>query len=103
MAIARQMKSDADHAELLDRLIAEQGIGRHGLFLVSGEGRIAPDGFEETSGFVVGEDGRVFFFWTGCNDAAQATHLRVWQLAEPRADWIDDAEYRAARQAAGLP
>jgi hypothetical protein len=43
----------------LERLIADKGLKRYGLFLVSGEGRRLPDGSEETSRYVVNQDRRV--------------------------------------------
>lgn len=102
MAIGYGVKSDAEHAELLERLIAEQGIGRHGIFLLSGEGTLTPDGFEETSGYVVTAEDRVFFFWTGWIERAKRTAFKFWQPTVAEAAWFDDDEYRAARNAAGL-
>ncbi len=99
--IARDLRSDADHAKLLEGLIAEQGIGRHGLFMLTGEGRLTSDGFEETSGYVVTDTGCTFF-WTGWNESAGRSAFKVWRPAEPQADWQDDEEYQAARHAAGL-
>ena len=102
MAIAHDTRSDADHAGLLERLIAERGVGRHGIFLMSGEGRFTPDGFEETSGYVIDDAGRVFFFWTAWNEGLRHTTFKIWQPTEAEADWQGDAEYIAAREAAGL-
>ena len=102
MAIAHDIRSDTDHVDLLERLIAKQGVGRHGIFLMSGEGRYTPDGFEETSGFVVDAQEQVFFFWTGWNEAHGQTEFRTWQPVPAEADWQDDEEYVAARKAAGL-
>jgi hypothetical protein len=100
--IARDLRSDTDHAELLEALFAEQGIGRHGLFMTTGEGRVTPDGYEEMSGYVVSESGCAFFFWTGWNEHTGRSAFKVWRPAEPQPDWQDDDEYQAARQAAGL-
>ena len=102
MAIGQDIQSDADHVELLERLITSQGVGRHGIFLLSGEGRFTPDGFEETSGYVIDSQARVFFFWTGWNEDLQRTALETWRPAEIQADWHEDEEFRAARKAAGL-
>lgn len=102
MAITADIRSDAEHMEILERLIAERGIGRHGLFLLTGEGRFTPDGFEETSGYVIGEHDRSFFFWTGWDAGAEQTAFKIWRVAEPQTHWWKSAEYRAARVAAGL-
>src|SRR5688572_27708939 len=102
MAVARDTRSDAEHAELLERLIAEKGIDRYGIYLMSGEGRITPDGFEETSGYVIADYGGAYFLWTGWDDRLQQTHFKTWETTAAQVDWHDDEEYRAARTAAGL-
>ena len=101
MAVTPDVKSDAEHMALLDRLIAERGIERYGLFLLTSENLFTPDGYEEMSGFVVSRDGRVFF-WTGWDEAAQQVAFETWRDAEPQPDWKGSAEYQAARVAAGL-
>ena len=88
--------------ELLARLIADRGIERHGLYLLTGENRFTPDGFEEMSGFVVSHDERVFFFWTGWDARKGRSAFKVWRAAEPQPDWQSSQEYQAARNAAGL-
>ena len=102
MAIAYDIRSDTDHMGLLEALIARQGIEPHGLFLLSSEGRVGPDGYEEMSGYVLGKDGRAFFFWTGWDEAANVTGFMTWEPAEVQPDWLDDEEFQAAQRAAGL-
>lgn len=102
MVIQQDIKSDAEHMALLDALIAERGLKRYGLFFVTGEGAFTPDGYEETSGYALSQEGRAFFFWTGWDEAAQRTGFDMWKPTEPQSDWQDDEEYRAARRAAGL-
>lgn len=102
MAIQQEIKSDAEHMALLAALLAERGLKRYGLFAVSGEGTITPDGYEEASGYALSHDGHAFFFWTGWDEAAQRTIFEMWKLTEPQAEWQDDEEYQAARVAAGL-
>jgi hypothetical protein len=103
MAIGYDTKSDADHMTLLEGLISKQGIGPHGLFLLSGEGQVMPNGYEETSGYVVCRDGGVFFFWTGWDEQAQHIGFKIWEHATPQPDWLEDDEYQAAQRAAGRP
>jgi hypothetical protein len=88
--------------ELLDRLIAERGIERHGLYLRTSENRFGPDGFEEMSGFVVSPDEHVYFFWTGWDANRGTSTFKIWRKAEPQQDWQRSQEYQAARKAAGL-
>jgi hypothetical protein len=88
--------------ELLDRLIAERGIERHGLYLLTSENRLTPDGFEEMSGFVVSHDERVCFFWMGWDARKGTSAFKVWRTAEPQPDWQNSQEYQEARKAAGL-
>ena len=102
MAVTPDVKSDAEHMALLDRLIAERGIDRYGLYLLTSENLFTPDGYEEMSGFVVSSDGGVFFFWTSWDDVDQRVVFETWQAAELQPDSQDDEEYQAARVAAGL-
>jgi hypothetical protein len=90
-------------ADTLHRLIAEQGLGRHALFFVTGEGEEFPGGIEESSGFVLDEQGRVFSFWLGWDRRNARPRLTEWEQAEPEPDWIDEPEYRRAREQVGLP
>jgi hypothetical protein len=102
MAVTPDLKSDAEHMALLDRLLAERGIERYGFFLLSSENLYTPDGYEEMSGFVVCGDGRVFFFWTSWDEVTQRVDFETWRAAEPQAGWGNSKEYQAARVAAGL-
>lgn len=102
MAIQQETKSDADHVALLAALLAERGLERYGLFAVTGEGTITPDGYEEASGYVLTHAGQAIFFWTGWDEAAHRTAFSMWQPTEPQAEWQEDEEYVAARKSAGL-
>ena len=86
----------------LHRLIRDQGLRRYGVFLVTGEGKILPDGSEDASGYVVDEAGRVFFFWLDWDDQLEGVTFAKWKSIEPDADWEDEPEYLEARRAAGL-
>jgi len=48
------------------------------------------------SGYVLGPDGGVRFFWTGLDEAGRADTFTVWRTAEARPDWLDDEEFRDA-------
>jgi hypothetical protein len=102
MAIRQEMKSDTEHMALLAALLAERGLTRYGLFAVTGEGKVTPDGYEETSGYALSRDGQAFFFWTGWDESAQRTTFDMWKPTELQDEWQDDEEYQAARVAAGL-
>ncbi len=102
MTIEQELKSDTEHMALLDALLAERGLKRYGLFAVSGEGAVTPDGYEETSGYALSPDGQAFFFWSGWDETAQRTTFDMWKPTEPQAEWESDNEYQAARAAAGL-
>jgi hypothetical protein len=102
MVVTSDVKSDAEHMALLDRLITERGIKQYGLFLLTSENLFTPDGYEEMSGFVLSSDSRIFFFWMGWDDVAQRAAFETWQAAEPEPSWQDSTEYQAARVAAGL-
>ena len=102
MAVTPDVRSDAEHMALLDRLIAERGIDRYGLYLLTSENLFTPDGYEEMSGCVVSSDGRVYFFWTSWDGVDQRVVFETWRVVEPQLDWQDSAEYQAARKAAGL-
>jgi hypothetical protein len=102
MAVTPDVKSDAEHMALLDRLIAERGIDRYGLYLLTSENLFTPDGYEEMSGYVVSSDGGVYFFWTSWHNVDQRVVFETWQAAELQSDSQDSEEYQAARKAAGL-
>jgi hypothetical protein len=73
-----------------------------GYFSVTGEGRFWPDGTEESSGNVIGPDGRVFLFWTAWDAERVAPTFRIWREQPTRERWLRCAEYRSARRAVGL-
>jgi hypothetical protein len=73
MAIQQEIKSDAEHVALLATLLAERGLKQYGLFAVTGEGTFTPDGYEETSGYILSSEGKAFFFWTGWDESSQRT------------------------------
>jgi hypothetical protein len=102
MAIQYLTRSDAEHQELLRGLLTERGLERYGLFAVTGEGTITPDGYEEASGYVLTQAGQAIFFWTGWDESAHRTAFSMWQPTEPQAEWQEDEEYLVARKAAGL-
>ena len=80
----------------------------YALFFVTGEGRYLPisvsgDEVEETSGYVLDRQGRVFSFWLGWDAQAKVPALTEWAPAEPEAHWRRSAEYRRACARVGLP
>ena len=97
--------------ELLHQLIqARSGLlpDRYTLFFVSGEGRALPgrraDGdLEEMSGYVLDDQGHVYFFWFGWDVASQEPALTEWRPTTPASHWLRSAEYRRARERLGLP
>jgi hypothetical protein len=95
--------------QLLDELIQQRHLaaGQYALFFVSGEGNELPisrpgDEVEESSGYVLANDGRVYFFWFGWDAANQVPALTQWEEVTPEADWSQDEEYREARAQVGL-
>jgi hypothetical protein len=88
-------------AQVLERLLAARGIGPHALFFVSGEGEFFPNGIEESSGFVVDHEGRVYSFWTGWDAERDEVGFTEWEQVEPEPSWREDEEYRQALEAVG--
>jgi hypothetical protein len=84
------------------RLLAERVGARFGLFFVTGEGALLPDGSEETTGYLVDAAGRVFRFALGWDRRRNALVIDEWQQVEPPASWHDSDEYREALAEAGL-
>jgi len=85
---------------VIERLLAERGIGRHALFLTQREGISLPGGLEAVSGFVVDDRGRVHGFWLAWDDARRALTLApFYPVRDPAREFADDAEYQAARRA----
>lgn len=94
--------------EVLDSLLIERGLepGSYALFWVSGEGRYLPtlewEDIEETSGFVLDREGRVYTFWLGWDAERQCPRFVQWAQVSPEQNWRDDEEYREAREDLGL-
>lgn len=85
-----------------DPLVRERGLERFAYFFVTGEGAFFPNGEEEASGYVLNEDGRVFFFWVAWDEARGQPRFSTWEEETPEPDWADADEYREARNAVGL-
>ncbi len=62
-----------------------------------------PNGEEEVSGYVMDQDGRVFFFWTGWDQDTQTEILKTWCEEQPESWWAENSDYRRAREWLGLP
>jgi len=88
---------------VLDRLVAEKGLGRHGFFATTDEGERAPDGSGPSSGYVVDECGRTFFFRVEWTAGMRDGRITLW-----KEDAVSDAtgpvsdEERRARAEAGF-
>jgi hypothetical protein len=102
MAVDKALDRVTRRRRILDELIRQEGIQRYGLFSVTTEGKLLPDGSESASGFVVDAEDRVFYFWLDWDDARRRIVFTTWDRVQPEADWAEDSEYRAARLAAGL-
>jgi hypothetical protein len=83
-------------------MVKARGVGRHALFFVTGEDDLLPNSIETTSGFVIDEQGRVFSFWTGWDDERRQPTFAEWEQVEPEPGWLQNAEYRRAREQVGL-
>lgn len=86
----------------LSTLIQEKGLRRYGVFFTTGEGATMPNGEEESTGFVIDDAGRVFFYAIGWDQEHQAPTLTEWVNVPLEPHWRDAPEYLKARQAAGL-
>ena len=94
------MRRRSREQRLIDRLLAERGIGRHALFLTQREGLALPDGLEAVSGFVLDREGQVHGFWLAWDDERQAYTLAPFYLIEdPDRAFAEDGEYHAAQRA----
>jgi hypothetical protein len=113
MAAELSPAEDRDERSMaaVHRLIAERVPGRFATFADVGEGDIGdgdipaqglfPDGTEATSGHVILEDGRVFFWWMDWDAEQGRPVLGTW--VEVQDDPSDTTwEYRRARKAVGL-
>ena len=97
-----QGSRQVDDAQILKRLAEGRGLWRHAFFFVTGEGEFIPNGVEDASGHVVDEHGHVYAFWLGWDDVRQAPAFTMWEEVEPEPGWIENAEYRQARESVGL-
>ena len=104
MVTARTPAPDRDERALaaVSELLTELGIERHAIFWDVGEGEEFPDGTESMSGNVIDFEGRVYFFWTDWDAERGGPKFGIWRRDEPRDNWLEDGEYRAARVAVGL-
>ncbi|HEX9016432.1 MAG TPA: hypothetical protein VF960_10625 [Chloroflexota bacterium] len=97
----RRAGSDSP-GEIVARLLARRGIGRHALFLTQQEGKMLPGGVESLSGFVLTGGGEVYGFWLEWDDSAGEYTLDPWYLVEDPSRFAGDPEYRRARRRLGL-
>lgn len=89
-------------AQVLGRLVSARVFGPYAFFFVSGEGEFFPNGVEESSGFVIDRHGSVHSFWTGWDADRDEVTLVGWESVDPEPTWLEDDEYRRAREALGL-
>ena len=87
---------------MIDVLLRERDVRRYGLFGVTTEGRVLPDGSESASGFLVTDGGLVYSFWLDWDASSRRVAFTDWELVAPAPDWEEDQEYREARREAGL-
>ena len=74
---------------------------RFGVFFSTGEGSFFPDGTEESSGYVVAEDGTHWFYWTDWMDGREI--INDWQNVRYDPQWATSSEYANAALAAARP
>jgi hypothetical protein len=80
-------------------LIREKLPGqRFGIFYGTGEGTFFPDGSEDSSGFVVAEDGSHWFYWTDWIEGRAA--FGTWESELFQDEWNECSEYSDALRAA---
>jgi hypothetical protein len=89
----------------LSRLISDRGLVRFGIFHVSGDGQLLPDGSENASGYVIDDQEEIFWFRLDWDGKRRCLALTEWErVANAEAEWPEhDPEYRRARDKAGLP
>jgi hypothetical protein len=98
-------------SRLLHELVEEHGLApeHYALFFVTGEGQYLPrteeagEPVEEASGYVLDEQGRVYFFWLGWDATRERPAMVEWRQEPPEPEWFLDEEYRRARRQMGLP
>ena len=94
--------SRALYRAALDALIRSKGLGRFAFFGTTVEGRIYPNGMDETSGQVLDDRGRAFYFWTAWDTERGEPTFRIWEPVADLTSWVDSTSYRRAREAVGL-
>jgi hypothetical protein len=87
---------------MLDGLMREQGLCRFVRFGSTVEGRFLPNGVDETSGYVLDEWERVFFYWTGWDEEAGRPIFTIWRRADDETNWLGDPAYQRARAQLGF-
>ena len=99
------MQPDNRARRLLDACIDARGLrpGEYTYFFVGGEGCFLPlgepgDEVEESSGYVLDHEGRVYFFWFGWDPVGQTPALVEWEQHTPEPSWEHDPEYQRARE-----
>jgi hypothetical protein len=102
MAIHPGAQVDSRPASPLERLVRERGLRRFGLFFVTGEGELFPNGDEEQSGYVIDELGQAYSFWTGWDPDRQEVTFTEWEAVDEEPEWRGVGEYERARACAGL-
>ena len=102
MAVVRAAGLVSPDAVDLDALVVERLAKPFALFFVTPEGEDFPDGTMSESGFAIDHDGRIFAFWTTWDAERGGPMLETWEQVEAEQLWLDDAEYRHAREAVGL-
>ena len=94
--------SNPEARAMLDALVLERRLHRFSYFLVTGEGRVLPNGVEVTSGHVLDATGRVFRFWTAWDHDRDRASFKIWKAATANPRWERSGEYQRARTAVGL-
>jgi hypothetical protein len=92
----------ADYRARLDALVAARGLNRFAYFHTTGEGTIFPNGDESSSGNVLADDGRIFFFWTDWDVERNELTLKTWEESPEDAPSRPSSEYQRARAFLGL-
>ncbi len=97
------------HDWCLRHALRDRGFlpGGYAFFFTTGEGRFLPgstddDPIEETSGYIVTNEGEHYLFWFGWNDNGNCPAITHLKLVQPDPNWMNSTEYREARQEVGL-
>jgi hypothetical protein len=102
MAIRPGIKN-SDRSLTRDAQVLRRLVSARICFFASGEGEFFKNGVERASGLVINQRGEVWSFWTGWDDARDEVVLAEWESVSPEPAWLEDQEYREAREALGLP